>query len=221
MSQYGAAKQSGEVKYYGVQVGKVPGVYTDWPSARAQVENVKGPKYKKFDTRAEAEAFVGRNKQGSVLDALLPLEKKAKIDMINRSAPGLVLGSTYSSKDASGNVFEPGTGPLPPGAEDGFDPNVKLDRDGRVVNKTEEEKKKTKMMSRERDPSSMLIIYTDGSSLANGTAGARAGVGVYFGPGDPRYALFYHQILSQVYFYDCLCEYSGGEISNSIANPHK
>jgi len=32
----------------------------------------------------------------------------------------------------------------------------------------------------------MLIIHTDGSSLANGTAGARAGVGVYFGPGDPR-----------------------------------
>jgi ribonuclease HI len=29
-------------------------------------------------------------------------------------------------------------------------------------------------------------IYTDGSSLANGRAGAVAGVGVYFGPGDKR-----------------------------------
>lgn len=29
-------------------------------------------------------------------------------------------------------------------------------------------------------------IYTDGSSLANGRAGAVAGVGVYFGAGDPR-----------------------------------
>lgn len=32
----------------------------------------------------------------------------------------------------------------------------------------------------------MLKIYTDGSSLANGKAGSRAGVGVFFGDGDPR-----------------------------------
>ena len=32
----------------------------------------------------------------------------------------------------------------------------------------------------------MLRVYTDGSSLRNGTPGARAGVGVYFGPRDPR-----------------------------------
>ncbi|KAH9908088.1 hypothetical protein F4778DRAFT_461685 [Xylariomycetidae sp. FL2044] len=30
-------------------------------------------------------------------------------------------------------------------------------------------------------------IYTDGSSLGNGAHGAVAGVGVYFGEGDPRY----------------------------------
>ena len=43
-------------------------------------------------------------------------------------------------------------------------------------------------MIRERDPPSILRIYTDGSSLRNGQAGARAGVGVYFGPQDPNYA---------------------------------
>jgi ribonuclease HI len=32
-----------------------------------------------------------------------------------------------------------------------------------------------------------LKIYTDGSSLGNGKLGAVAGVGVYFGPNDPRY----------------------------------
>lgn len=32
----------------------------------------------------------------------------------------------------------------------------------------------------------VLRIYTDGSSLANGRASSRAGVGVFFGPGDPR-----------------------------------
>src|SRR5690606_36998807 len=31
-----------------------------------------------------------------------------------------------------------------------------------------------------------LTIYTDGSALGNGKNGARAGVGVYFGPNDSR-----------------------------------
>jgi ribonuclease HI len=183
-------KQSGEPKFYGVQVGKVPGVYLDWPQAQVQIQGVKGPKYKKFNTRAEAEAFVaqGRNKNGGIADAQLPPEKRYRLDMVNRSAPGLVTGSIYAPKDANGNVFEPGTGPLPPGAEDGFDPNIKLNAVGQVVPKTEAEKEKRKIISKERDPPGMLRVYTDGSSLRNGHAGARAGVGVFFGPGDPRYA---------------------------------
>lgn len=31
-----------------------------------------------------------------------------------------------------------------------------------------------------------LVIYTDGACLKNGTVGAAAGMGVYFGPDDPR-----------------------------------
>ena len=37
------------------------------------------------------------------------------------------------------------------------------------------------------DPN-VLKIFTDGSSLANGKAGAVAGYGVYFGENDKRYA---------------------------------
>ncbi len=35
----------------------------------------------------------------------------------------------------------------------------------------------------------LVRVWTDGSSLSNGRSGARAGVGVYFGPGDSRYIL--------------------------------
>ena len=31
-----------------------------------------------------------------------------------------------------------------------------------------------------------IRIYTDGSALGNGKAVAAAGIGVYFGPSDPR-----------------------------------
>ncbi|KAI9230643.1 MAG: ribonuclease H-like domain-containing protein, partial [Piptocephalis tieghemiana] len=31
-----------------------------------------------------------------------------------------------------------------------------------------------------------LVVYTDGCALGNGREGARAGIGVWFGPNDPR-----------------------------------
>lgn len=47
----------------------------------------------------------------------------------------------------------------------------------------------------------LLEIYTDGSTLSNGQTGAVAGVGVFFGDGDPRYVtasdtscLFFHLV---------------------------
>ena len=114
-------------------------------------------------------------------------EEEIRRLIVRNSAPGLVLNGTHQPKDKDGNPYELGSGPLPPGAEDGFDPNIKLGPDGTIVQKTEEEKAKTKMMIREKDPPGMLRIYTDGSSLRNGQAGARAGVGVFFGPQDPKY----------------------------------
>ena len=83
--------------------------------------------------------------------------------------------------------FEAGLGPLPPGAEDGFDPNVLLHSlTGNVVYKTQTQREATKLQPIPPGPEAMLRIYTDGSSLRNGQKGAFAGVGVYFGPEDRR-----------------------------------
>lgn len=61
---------------------------------------------------------------------------------------------------------------------------------GETVEPVEKPAKKTKAAARETVPKKLaddlLQIYTDGSSLANGKHGARAGIGVYFGDGDPR-----------------------------------
>ncbi|CZT07462.1 related to ribonuclease H1 [Rhynchosporium agropyri] len=48
----------GQEKFYGVAVGHRPGVYTEWPEAQRQIDGAKNPKYKKFETRREAEEFV-------------------------------------------------------------------------------------------------------------------------------------------------------------------
>lgn len=91
-------------------------------------------------------------------------------------------------RDEQGELLEAGDGPLPPGAEDEFDPNLILDPEtGKVVYKTKQQKNATKTVR--TGPPGMLRIYTDGSALKNGRALASAGVGVYFGPGDKRFAI--------------------------------
>lgn len=97
--------------------------------------------------------------------------------------------ATEIPKDTEGVDFAPGDGPLPSGAEDGFDPNVLLDpTTGKVIYKTDSEKTATKRQT--TGIPGVLRIYTDGSSLRNGTPLASAGVGVYFGPGDSRFVTF-------------------------------
>ena len=83
--------------------------------------------------------------------------------------------------------YEPGTGPLPPGAEDGFDPNIILDpQSAQVIYKSQEQRQIMKKVGVGSSQTDTLRIHTDGSSLGNGKAGAFAGIGVYFGPGDQR-----------------------------------
>ena len=69
-----ASSKPQEQKFYGVAVGKKPGVYEDWVDAQKQIAGVKGPKYKKFPTRAEAEAFV-KSGGGSSIPIRTPVEK--------------------------------------------------------------------------------------------------------------------------------------------------
>ena len=45
-------------KFYAVHKGRKPGVYTDWPSCRSQVEGFKDPVYKGFDNFMDAVKFV-------------------------------------------------------------------------------------------------------------------------------------------------------------------
>ncbi|RSL54924.1 hypothetical protein CEP54_009652 [Fusarium duplospermum] len=46
--------------YYGVRAGRKTGVYTDWDECNEQVFGYRGAVYKKFCTREEANAFVGK-----------------------------------------------------------------------------------------------------------------------------------------------------------------
>jgi ribonuclease HI len=71
------------MRYYGVAIGHVPGVYTVWSEALEQVTDIKGPKYRKFDSRKEAEDFVksgGKSPVVKVGESEAPSAKKAKLE---------------------------------------------------------------------------------------------------------------------------------------------
>jgi ribonuclease HI len=111
-------------------------VYTEWSAAQEAIVGWKGPKFKKFDTRAEAEAFV-------------------------RSFAG-------AAKPTASTVLA-------------------ADQDG-LDGVEEPPAKKTKTTNKVPNArNGVVVVYTDGSSLGNGRVGATAGVGVYFGAGDPRF----------------------------------
>lgn len=48
-------------KYYAIKNGKIPGIYTDWETAKLQINQYKGAVYKSFKTKKEAEAFMGHD----------------------------------------------------------------------------------------------------------------------------------------------------------------
>lgn len=168
-------------KFYAVQNGRVPGVYTDWPTAQAQIIGWTKPKQRSFPTRAEAEAFVRAGRPQSQGQSI----KNATAGPSGTNPPPAKKARKSSGVDGDA-LPEPGTGPLPPGAEDGFDNRIFLNpRTGKIEYKTAEEADATKLVPT-KDFKGTLRIFTDGSSLGNGSMGAVAGVGVYFGPHDPR-----------------------------------
>lgn len=145
-------------KFYGVARGRVPGVYTDWATAQEQIVGWKGPKYKKFATKAEAEEFV---RSDSVSSAMVG-------DIVNDETPIIHdakrVRVAVTSNEGSAKLGDDQKTGLEMDYLDPVDPMDTTNSNSKEV----------------------LRVYTDGSSLSNGHKGARAGFGVYFGPGDPR-----------------------------------
>lgn len=185
-------------KFYAVKSGRVPGIYLDWESARQQVTGWQQPKHRVFTTRSEAERFLQADNGVTKTEPVQ--QSNIKNDFFNATTPSEPLKApkqTSAAKEAKVKPrprvieyreedYEPGTGPLPLGATDGFDPRIKLDSTGKVVYKTQEERDATKVMAPQIGPTEPIKIHTDGSSLGNGKVGAFAGIGVYFGPADKR-----------------------------------
>lgn len=180
-------------KWYGVQAGRNPGVYTSWQDVLDQITGWKGPKHRGFKTRTEAEQYVaeGQNMVSASSDVPIgsiehdePAQKKAKGKpkknggIKNEGSPEAALEQ---------GEYEPGEAPLPDDVEDGFDSSIILDHTTNGARyRTREERERLTYQAVRPVLDAPIRIYTDGSSLGNGQVGSMAGVGVYFGSGDRR-----------------------------------
>lgn len=197
-------------KYYAVKNGRVPGIYTDWPSAHEQIIGWQKPKHRGFTTRAEAQRFLDEDERRASdsptaeVDGVsvtyhaadVPTETELQ-QPANKKAKKVANGTKTSVPEYNEADYEPGTAPLPPDTDDGFDPNIFLDAEtGKIVYKTQEQRQATKPRPLGVSQTEPIRIHTDGSSLGNGMAGAFAGVGVYFGPGDKRFVFWAGQTFS-------------------------
>ncbi|KAL9131724.1 MAG: hypothetical protein Q9217_000399 [Psora testacea] len=205
-SQGSALGLSPTAKFYAVKNGRVPGIYTDWPSAQEQITGCQKPKHRCFTSRAEAQKFLDEDSLQADESPITPQADSRSFFSSNNDAEALREPITQPSSqkktkklrngshkmkqdvpEYNEEAFEPGTGPLPPGSEDGFDANIMFDPgSGKVVYKTQEQRQATKPAPTGGSLTGPIRIYTDGSSLGNGKAGAFAGIGVYFGPSDKR-----------------------------------
>lgn len=54
-------------KYYAVAVGRVPGIYRDWASAKLQIDGYSGALFKSFYSEAEANTYMQRNSSCKII----------------------------------------------------------------------------------------------------------------------------------------------------------
>lgn len=192
-------------KFYAVQAGFRPGVYLTYAECSAQTAGFKGAVFKSFTSRSDAEAFAAGKKVAASSDeperfyAVAVGNPTGIYTDWSDAAASIkgVKGPKYkrfaSRKEAVAYIRQFGNreavealGEAVPSSE----PVLALQQS--ISPATPAQKPAPKSAAVKPDTGIVcpiegaLQIYTDGSSLANGREGSRAGVGVYFGDGDAR-----------------------------------
>ncbi|XP_037007714.2 ribonuclease H1 isoform X1 [Artibeus jamaicensis] len=142
--------------FYAVRRGRKAGVFLTWDECREQVDRFPAARFKKFATEKEAWAFV-RN-SGSPQDSRGQKDgcaQEPKAKASKRPREPLAAGEGEDSEPHA-KLGKPAPGPTAPVGKDSFS-----------------------YMGEH------VIVYTDGCCSRNGRRRARAGIGVYWGPGHP------------------------------------
>lgn len=194
---YKRKRKAGEARFYAVRAGRIPGVYTTWAECQNMINGFQGAVYKAFPSREEAILFAaGKNPNpGSTPDRFYAVAvgnrpgiytewTEAQAAYTGVKAPKYKKFDTKEAAEEWMQTFVQANFSIGMNAEDDEDE----DEEGGLPN-PKKIKTQIGMTSGFHDAGGLVEVYTDGSTLANGQEGAVAGVGVFFGDGDPRFVL--------------------------------
>jgi len=155
--------------FYAVAKGVVPGIYEQWSECQKQTMGFKGPQFKKFNTKEEAQEFIDKHTKGVVdkRPAKPSKEKASSSEAKSAEKNDSSNGAADSSDDAEKE--KPRKRSLSPDSSDDAETKKpKLSDDGFEI-----------------DEKGRVVLFTDGCCHGNGKNGARAGIGVFFGRDSP------------------------------------
>ncbi|XP_053737974.1 ribonuclease H1 isoform X2 [Synchiropus splendidus] len=148
--------------FYAVRKGFKPGVYGTWDECKTQVDKFPSAAYKKFASEKDAWAFVRGVQSGA--------------GAASASGSG-ALGDT-----ACDYSLLPRRCPEP---EHCFPLGKKRCQSQQEAEPHPKRAKQTEMSDGYTYMGDAVVVYTDGCCSYNGKKGARAGIGVYWGPNHP------------------------------------
>ncbi|KAH7005087.1 ribonuclease H-like domain-containing protein [Fusarium venenatum] len=156
------------MKYYAVAVGSQPGIYNTWGETSRRIQGVSGAKHKMFDTLGEAEDYIRQFGAPETCQSL-------------GIAPGPGQQARQSQQEPRQTPAEQTWEPR----STAYEPQQKQYQSAAEARPAARQFQQTQYASA-AEQQDTIRIYTDGSSLGNGQAGSRAGLGVFFGHDDER-----------------------------------
>ncbi|RPA72426.1 ribonuclease H-like protein [Ascobolus immersus RN42] len=174
-------------QFWAIKVGKTPGIYTSLPEARAQLAGTVKPVVKCFGVRARAEAWL----RGDLEDSGSSQSSNTEVQSSSRSRTTLESFSSLPQLAGSKRKLAPEKPAAMSIAKHQKMSTLATREDESLsallsAEKTHYANLKPGMDSLPPARPEPVIIFTDGSALGNGKKRAVAGVGVWFGHGDPR-----------------------------------
>ncbi|AGO10439.1 AaceriABL017Cp [[Ashbya] aceris (nom. inval.)] len=168
-------------KFYAVHRGRQPGVFRDWAACREQVTGVRGARWAAFRTQHDAEQFV---RSGLRAAAPAPAARGRAFYGVRSSNPAVpsAVFDTWAACQAHvhrqrGVAFR--KFPTRDQAEN-FAHGAAA-HDWALLETSPDEFARAHKLPPPAAPfSARSVVYCDGSALANGSARATAGIGVYF-----------------------------------------
>ena len=147
--------------FYAVRIGKVPGIYSTWADTELAVKGHSGAQYKKFKTLQEAEAYLSSSETSNSSNNKKRKAPTADPPKLVYKQPRIL--SFFTDTTGDPRIATTATHASTTNANNNSSAKMTPETSGKPI-----------------------VVYTDGAASNNGKDNAIAGIGVYFGPNDPR-----------------------------------